>query len=142
MSKPKVLPRWTELLELEELLSQLMVSALKLPPGVDRRDSLTLIGSYRDRIVAMKWAEVNRFSTMQKIASTAGRRRLPDRMLAVMLRQRRTGAPRRAKTARSGPLLRFAELRTLRLHVPILDDFGRVGSAGVRPTSKIRTSKP
>ena len=68
MSKPEVLPRWTELLELEELLSQLMVSALKLPPGVDRRDSLTLIGSYRDRIVAMKWAEVNRFNTIQKIA--------------------------------------------------------------------------
>jgi len=68
MSKPEVRTRWTELLELEELLSQLMVSALKLPPGVGRRDSLVLIGCFRERINAMKWAEVDRFSTMQKTA--------------------------------------------------------------------------
>ena len=68
VSKPEVRTRWTELLELEEMLSQLMVSALKLPPGAERRDSLMLIGSFRDRIVALKWAEVDRFSTMQKTA--------------------------------------------------------------------------
>jgi hypothetical protein len=52
--------RWTELLELEELLPQLVVSALKLPPGAERRDILVLIGSFRDRIIAMKWAELKR----------------------------------------------------------------------------------
>ena len=60
MSKPEVRTRWTELLELEEMLSQLMVSALKLPPGAERRDSFTLIGCFLERIAAMKWAEVNR----------------------------------------------------------------------------------
>jgi hypothetical protein len=68
MSKPEVRTRWTELLELEELLSQLVVSALKLPVGVERRDSLVLISYFRERIEAMKWAEVARFSTLQKIA--------------------------------------------------------------------------
>jgi len=48
------------LLELEEMLPQLVVRALKLPPGADRRDTLILIGSFRDRIIAMKWAELNR----------------------------------------------------------------------------------
>jgi hypothetical protein len=40
---PELRTRWTELLELE-LLSQSNVSALKLPPGLQRRDSLILIG--------------------------------------------------------------------------------------------------
>ena len=53
MSKPEVRTRWTELLELEELLSQLMVSALKLPPGAERRDSFILIGCFLERIAAM-----------------------------------------------------------------------------------------
>jgi hypothetical protein len=35
MSKSEVRPRWTELLELEELLGQLMVSAVELPPGLE-----------------------------------------------------------------------------------------------------------
>ena len=67
MSKPDVRTRWTELLEVEEMLRQLVASALKLPRGVKRRDSLILIGRFRERIDAMKWAEVARFSsTMQK----------------------------------------------------------------------------
>src|SRR3954464_9255992 len=56
----EVRTRWTELLELEEMLPQLVVRALKLPPGAHRRDTLILIGSFRDRIVAMKWAELKR----------------------------------------------------------------------------------
>ena len=64
-TKAEVHNRWTELLELEELLRQLVVTALKLP-RVERRDSLNLIGRFRERIDAMKWAEVARFSTMQK----------------------------------------------------------------------------
>jgi hypothetical protein len=66
MSKSEMRTRWTELLELEELLSQLMVTALKLPPSLKRRNSLVSIGCFRDRIIAMKRAEVDRFSTMQK----------------------------------------------------------------------------
>ena len=68
MSKPEVRDRWTELLELEEMLSQLMVSALKLPPGAEKRDSLILIGCFRERIAAMKWAEVDRGNTLQRTA--------------------------------------------------------------------------
>ena len=60
MSKPEVRTRWTELLELEKMLSQLMVSALELPPGAEKRDSLILIGRFRERIAAMKWAEVDK----------------------------------------------------------------------------------
>ena len=33
MSKPEARTRWIELLELEEMLSQLMVSAVKTPAG-------------------------------------------------------------------------------------------------------------
>jgi len=68
MSIPQVRTRWTELLELEELLALLMVSALKLPPGLQRRDSLILIGSFRGRIAAMKWAELERAGAIQKAA--------------------------------------------------------------------------
>jgi len=68
LSKPEVRTRWTELLELEQMLSQLMVSALKLPPGAEKRDSLILISCFRERIAAMKWAEVDRASTLQKTA--------------------------------------------------------------------------
>jgi len=68
MSKPEVRTRWTELLELEELLSQLVVSALKLPAGLERRDSLFLISCFCERISAMKWPEVDRVSTIQETA--------------------------------------------------------------------------
>jgi hypothetical protein len=50
------------------MLSQLMVSALKLPPGAEKRDSLILIGCFRERIAAMKWAEVDRGNTLQRTA--------------------------------------------------------------------------
>ena len=43
-----------ELQQLEEMAGELMVTALNLSPGVKRRDSLMLIGSFRDRIAAMK----------------------------------------------------------------------------------------
>src|SRR4051812_9896346 len=62
----EVRTRWTELLELEEMLPQLLVSALKLPPGAERRDTLILIGSFRDRIIAMKWAELKRASAHRR----------------------------------------------------------------------------
>jgi hypothetical protein len=68
MTIAEVRTRWSELLELEDMVAHLMVSALKLPPGVERRDSLILIGCFRDRIAAMKWAEVDRLGTMQKTA--------------------------------------------------------------------------
>jgi hypothetical protein len=68
MKEGAVRTRWTELLDLEEMLGQLLVSAIKLPPGAERRDSLMLIGSFRDRIIALKWAEVDRAGAMQKTA--------------------------------------------------------------------------
>ena len=68
MSKTEARTRWTELLELEEMLSQLTGSALKLPSGVAMRDSLILIGCFRERIAAMKWAEVDRGNTLQRTA--------------------------------------------------------------------------
>ena len=68
MSKTEARTRWTELLELEDMLSQLTGSALKLPSGVARRDSLILIGCFLERIAAMKWAELDRASTLQKTA--------------------------------------------------------------------------
>lgn len=59
-SQTDVRTRWTELLDIEELLAQLSVTALKLPPGVERRDSLAEIARFRERITAMKRAEVDR----------------------------------------------------------------------------------
>ena len=56
------------LLELEEMLSQLMVSALKLPPGAESQDSVILIGCFRERIAAMKRSEVDRANPLQKRA--------------------------------------------------------------------------
>ena len=68
MSKTEARTRWTELLQLEEMLSELMVSALELPPGAEERDSLKLIGWFRERIAALSWAEVDRTNTLQKTA--------------------------------------------------------------------------
>ena len=73
----QVRTRWTELLELEEMLPQLVVRALKLPPGADRRDTLILIGSFRDRIIAMKWAELNR-ATAHRRKRLARKRNAPN----------------------------------------------------------------
>jgi uncharacterized protein (UPF0216 family) len=56
---------WAELEKLEDMVRRLTMAALKLPPGVDRRDSLMIIGSFGDRIAAMKQTEVNRASIMQ-----------------------------------------------------------------------------
>src|SRR4051812_28319567 len=69
--------RWTELLELEEMLPQLVVSAHKLPPGAERRDTLILIGSFRDGIIAMKWGELKR-ATAHRRKRLARKRNRPS----------------------------------------------------------------
>src|SRR3954454_11413614 len=51
---------WAELEVLEDTLRQLTLAALKLPAGADRRDSLVMIGSFRDRLASIKEAELNR----------------------------------------------------------------------------------
>jgi hypothetical protein len=56
------------MLELEGMLSQLMVSALELPPGAEKRDGLMLIGCFRERIAGMKWAELDRANALRKTA--------------------------------------------------------------------------
>jgi hypothetical protein len=58
-------PQWAELQELEDLVRQLTLTALKLPPGVERRDSLVIIGSFRERIAVMRQSELNRTIIMQ-----------------------------------------------------------------------------
>jgi hypothetical protein len=65
MSEAEPEIQWAELEQLEDMVRQLTMAALKLPPGVDRRDSLMIIGSFRDRIAVMKQTEVNRASIMQ-----------------------------------------------------------------------------
>ena len=45
---------WAALQELEKMVGKLTFTALKLSPGVERRYSLILIGSFRNRIAAMK----------------------------------------------------------------------------------------
>jgi hypothetical protein len=57
--------QWAELEQLEDMVCQLTVAALKLPAGADRRDSLIIIGNFRDRIAAMKQNELNRASIVQ-----------------------------------------------------------------------------
>jgi hypothetical protein len=53
--QPSVITRAaSELLQLEQLAGELIVMAFNLPPGLERRDSLMLIDSFRDRIAAMK----------------------------------------------------------------------------------------
>jgi len=56
------------LLDLEELLAQLSVTALTLPPGSEKQDSLVKIGRFRERITSMKRAEVDRAGAMQSVA--------------------------------------------------------------------------
>jgi hypothetical protein len=55
-----------ELQQLQEMAGELMVIAFNLPSGVERRDSLMLIGSFRDRIAAMKQSELEATSTIRK----------------------------------------------------------------------------
>jgi hypothetical protein len=58
---------WAELQELEHNITELIVTALKLAPGSERRDSLVVIGSFRARIAAMKRSELARASKMQTL---------------------------------------------------------------------------
>lgn len=60
--------RWAELQELEQNLIELIAMALKLAPGLERRDDLAVIGSFRMRIAAMKRAELVRASNRQSVA--------------------------------------------------------------------------
>ena len=60
MSEGEVRTRWTELLELDDMLHKLVETAHKLAPGVERHDDLVAIGCFRERIAAMKRAEVDR----------------------------------------------------------------------------------
>jgi hypothetical protein len=53
-----------ELQELEQTAVELIITALKLTPGLERRDSLAVIGSFRMRIAAMKRAELARGSML------------------------------------------------------------------------------
>ena len=59
--------RWAELQELEHNVDEMIVTALKLAPGVDRRDSLVVIGSFGARIAAMKRFELARAGKMQRL---------------------------------------------------------------------------
>ena len=63
---------WAELQELEQKVVELITTALKLAPGLERRDNLAVIGSFRMRIAAMKRAELARASRLK----TAGFARL------------------------------------------------------------------
>jgi hypothetical protein len=50
----KVSRQWAELQQLEQMTGEMIVTAFRLSPGVERHDSLMLIDSFRDRIAAMK----------------------------------------------------------------------------------------
>jgi hypothetical protein len=65
LSEAEAEVQWAELEQLEDMVRQLTLAALKLPAGVDRRDSLLVIGSFRDRIAAMKQAELSRATILQ-----------------------------------------------------------------------------
>jgi hypothetical protein len=56
---------WAELQELEQTVVELIAMALKLAPGLERRDNLAVIGSFRMRIAAMKRAELARASRLK-----------------------------------------------------------------------------
>ena len=49
----------SELLQLEQWAGELIVMAFNLSPGLERRDSLMLIDSFRNRIAAMKRSGLN-----------------------------------------------------------------------------------
>lgn len=57
--------------ELEATVRQLTVTALKLPPGAERRDSLLAIGTFRRRIAVIRDSELARVSTMQACKMSA-----------------------------------------------------------------------
>ena len=56
---------WAELQELEQKVVELIITALKLAPGLERRDDLAVIGSFQMRIAAMKRAELARASRLK-----------------------------------------------------------------------------
>ena len=56
---------WAELQELEQTAVELIITALKLTPGLERRDSLAVIGSFRMRIAALKRADLARASMLK-----------------------------------------------------------------------------
>jgi len=58
---------WAELQELEQNVVDLILKALKLAPGLERRDNLAVIGSFRARIAAMKRAELARASRLKTV---------------------------------------------------------------------------
>jgi hypothetical protein len=58
---------WAELQELEQKVVELIETALKLAPGLERRDSLVVIGNFRMRITAMKRSELAQASTMHRL---------------------------------------------------------------------------
>jgi hypothetical protein len=58
---------WAELQELEEMAAELIVTALKVPAGVERRDSLRAIGTFQERIASMKRSELGQASTMLRL---------------------------------------------------------------------------
>ena len=55
MGKTGVDPsRLADLQQLDQLAGELMVTALTLPPGVERRDSIITVGSFHNRIAAIR----------------------------------------------------------------------------------------
>jgi hypothetical protein len=69
VSKTEV-PTLTELAELEAILRQLTLAALKLPPGDERRENLMTIGRFRERIAAWKQAALA-LATMLELKQSA-----------------------------------------------------------------------
>jgi hypothetical protein len=61
---------FAELQELEDMVGRLTLAALKLPAGVERRDSLDLIGNFRERIAALRRSE-SALALMRNLERTA-----------------------------------------------------------------------
>ena len=78
---------WAELQELEQNVTEMIVTALKLAPGIERRDSLVVIGSFRARIAAMKRSELARASKMHRQRSVIERPRSKPMSKTPILRQ-------------------------------------------------------
>jgi hypothetical protein len=64
-------PRWAELQELEGIATELMTTALQLPLGPERRETLISIGGFRRRIAAMKQSDLGRAGSKAKLAMKA-----------------------------------------------------------------------
>ena len=68
MSNTEARTRWTELVEARRNAQSANGERPQTPAGSEKRDSLILIGCFRERIAAMKWAEVDRGNTLQRTA--------------------------------------------------------------------------